>query len=455
MKKIPKTLVFCHLALCARLLSVSQASEGEKHPVSTITKGLRSPDKDSRIKALRELLKLGENAKDALPELIDAMRDEDADVFYLSTLTAARIGPAAIPRLTRELGNKNARIRAGAARSLGELSWGAKGPLPLDSVVRILVKNLKDRDSFVREETARALGGIKDEKALPFLIDTLRNDENRAVRRMACTALGWFKAKAEPAIPTLVEIVKKNPTLAEQEFDLVQFGQQTLQEMAVTALVSIGSASAIPLVDILKDKNVGRPTRLLAGFGLCYMRDTAYPAVPTLIKLLSDPDKNIQYKAIATLGNIGPKAEKAVPFLIEIAKNKSAVNRVFAAAALYGIDHDNPLTTPTLIDLLEHGSSADRYYAAVEVRNIIVGSITPIPEHVLPALVEALQDKDRHTRSTVVQTLSWMGSIAVPALQKALKDEDPGVRDEAERALKRIQSEQEEGNNGGNAPFGP
>jgi len=56
-----------------------------------------------------------------------------------------------------------------------------------------LIKTLKNKDSNVRREVARALGKIGDKRAVPALIKALK-DENSSVRKAAEKALAEIRS---------------------------------------------------------------------------------------------------------------------------------------------------------------------------------------------------------------------------------------------------------------------
>jgi hypothetical protein len=72
--------------------------------VQRYKEALKSPDIDIRREAARALGEIGPGAKDAVPELIEALNDEDMDL--IAVWAVGRIGPAAIaavPALKRWL----------------------------------------------------------------------------------------------------------------------------------------------------------------------------------------------------------------------------------------------------------------------------------------------------------------------------------------------------------------
>jgi hypothetical protein len=80
--------------------------------VQRYREALKSPDVNIRREAAGALGEIGPGAVDAVPELIEALNDEDIDLIAVWTL--GRIGPAAIaaaPAIRRWLEKVNSRCR--------------------------------------------------------------------------------------------------------------------------------------------------------------------------------------------------------------------------------------------------------------------------------------------------------------------------------------------------------
>lgn len=92
-------------------------------------------------------------------------------VRQTATDSLARIGPAAIPALIDALKDPNAEVRDRAAQALARM-----GP-PARQAVPQLIAALQDPDWKVRRSAARALGqiGPDAEKAVPALIEIIRD----------------------------------------------------------------------------------------------------------------------------------------------------------------------------------------------------------------------------------------------------------------------------------------
>ena len=127
-------------------------------------------------------------------------------------------------------------------------------------------------------------------------------------------------------------------------------------------------------------------------------------AVPALIDALKGENEDVRIRATYVLEDIGPDAKAAVPALtIEALKDENEYIREAAAGALGEID----------------------------------------AEAAVLAFIEALKDKHGEVRCNAAWALGEIGPDAkgaVPALTEALKDKDKywAVRDIAAEALKRI-----------------
>jgi HEAT repeat protein len=110
----------------------------------------------------------------------------------------ARYGSEAVPPLIEALKDDDERVRHGAAQALGRIG-DPKAVEPLMAAVR-------DEDRWVRLEATRALGAIGDTRAVEALIDILGH-EDRGARHTAAQSLGQVgDARAtEPLLRALAD----------------------------------------------------------------------------------------------------------------------------------------------------------------------------------------------------------------------------------------------------------
>lgn len=86
---------------------------------------------------------------------------------------------------------------------------GAVVYLPKQEAVSVLIPFLRARSTFIRKETALALGEIGDASAAIALIDSMRDDRKTEVRAAAAVALGRIGNIA--AVAPLMGVLSKKP----------------------------------------------------------------------------------------------------------------------------------------------------------------------------------------------------------------------------------------------------
>lgn len=109
-----------------------------------------------------------------------------------AALALASFGRAALLPLSNELDSRDATVRRNAAWAIGELTNMRPGERA--GAVPQLISLLGDSDEWVRMAAARALGEVRDERALSRLVATLGDDDWR-VRELVVWALSEMKDK--------------------------------------------------------------------------------------------------------------------------------------------------------------------------------------------------------------------------------------------------------------------
>ena len=213
-----------------------------------------------RATAADELGMLGESAAEAIPQLIQALRDNYEPVRLNAAYTLGTIGEPAVPQLIEVLGDENGPTRRMAAYALAAVGAPA---------VASLSEALEHTEEAVRIEASYALAQIGDsaETAIAALIEHAK-DEAVEVRRYLAEAFGSIGPAASPAVPALIDMLDNDDD------------KQVRFESAL-ALAQIGPASS--------------------------------DAVPSLEKALRDPDRYVRDNTIHALKRIDtPEAESAL-----------------------------------------------------------------------------------------------------------------------------------------------
>jgi HEAT repeat protein len=185
--------------------------------------------------------------------------------------------------------------------------------------------------------------------------------------------------------------------------------------------------------------------------------------LPTLTEAVKPNVANLRPPALETLRRMGPNAKPALPVLVELLNERGAALSPLFAETFLAIGPD---AQAALIKALEKGQPTAKVTAAyilgqagpdaveplrklaahddVAIRNSAVqalGQIGPsAPDKVLPALADALKDKDRNVRLNALLAHRQLGPAtdAPAAVLEMLQDKDVAIRVNAMTALERL-----------------
>jgi HEAT repeat protein len=413
-----------------------------------------------RLQAAQALMKLGPEAKAAIPPLVKLLDDPQAALF--AALALRQIGPEAVQPVLETWSKQDSFNRPGVIRALAQFGPKAKPATPK------LIEALTSQDTRVREQAAIALRQIGTD-AVPSLANTLTEPDPR-LRRTAAAILAEIGPAAECAIPTLTQ------TLRDPDGSVRVQAAQALWEVEHSA------EKVIPvLLNGLQEKNVmlrRSSARLLAEIA-----GVPQESIPALRAALKDQDLVVRVNAAVCLCGIHPKplrrpgrsqvhqasappeqVKEAVAVLLPALKNKGLRNQAVEALAKAGPEAKDAI--PALLGELEDdkedyafagriGSAVGQILGAEGAETLLRG-LDSAPKRLRPLFVQALgqagaagsmtllkfiDDGDSTVRVVAVRSLGqagWQTAETVPALIKALRDSNAQVRREGIRALGRI-----------------
>ncbi len=305
--------------------------------VDVLVRLLGSENFVEREESVKELIEIGAPALDALRHAAASMDPE-----------IARRAASCIPDIKRNeramaladgLRGKSAKERCGAADSLYEMGPGACKAIPA------LIAALNDEESEVRVRVVYALGAIGPaaEPALLSLIRLLKDKKaGDEVRWPVAMNLAKFGPNARQAVPVLLEILETEDALMKiGAIDaLGNLGQD--DPRVVPALIKAldhphssvhrGAAGALARLAREPDKAVSVLMRFIAKHKaepelsdsrayvirlLGRFRSRAKPAVAMLVEIAKDEKEHsdVRENAVEALGRIGRDAREALPAL--------------------------------------------------------------------------------------------------------------------------------------------
>lgn len=365
---------------------------------------------------------MGSQAAEAVPELADALQDED--------------GP----------------LREAVIDALGQIGPEARDAIPA------LLKAISDSDRKLLDKASEVLRkiGPLTRTHLPQLLLALKH-ERLAVRVFALEAIGELGESATAARPAILEYLRE-----EADPEAIAPVIRVLGKVSPTA-----ASDASLLASLIKSKTAA--ARIFAAERLVAIGGEARPATVALTEALRDNDPAVKKAAVIALGNIGPEAAIARPALnalllrapeaemrrtvaealfkigpdistlaawIKALRDEDGVVSSTAMKVLAGSDSLRNEHAPALIDLLKSDKRALRQQAA-----LLLGNMKVADKAVVSALADALRDSEKPVRMEAARALGKLGSSAWSAagsLAEALKDKEPEVRKTAMTSLGEI-----------------
>ncbi|MFL5241573.1 MAG: HEAT repeat domain-containing protein [Gemmataceae bacterium] len=205
------------------------------HSTGYWIKELDSSDSQTRQHAIFALGAIGDDGGEAVPALAKRLHeDPDPEARYKAALALSKMCPSAreaVPELAEALDDDEPFVRVNAAMALFRLGGDARSAIPA------LIRAVEDEANLTRsppvfsyttqELAVLALGRASAGSSLgvPVLMTALENAKTTNMRRAAARALGDIGAEARLAVPQLRAMLKdKDDDLrqtAESALDLI------------------------------------------------------------------------------------------------------------------------------------------------------------------------------------------------------------------------------------------
>lgn len=254
-----------------------------------VLEALNKETPDIRMQGLIILSQLASNAllpyktKEAIPMVIELLRDEDYSVRYEATQTLAKIGDKNDKNLIKALlpliNDIKGLVRRGAVRTLAILGDA--------SLVTTFIPLLEE--SEVTQEVVIGLGRLGDARAIDPLIKLFNNKDFFYVERDIIAVLG--EIGSNQAIPFLVSILNKSYTRDTKFGGSFNPHVPYMGADAARALVKIGKDATPHLLQSLKSEDWME--RLYAAYALGLQKDAT---TLNALQEAEEKEKNITVK---------------------------------------------------------------------------------------------------------------------------------------------------------------
>ncbi len=233
-----------------------------------------------------------------------------------------------------------------------------------------LVENLHREDPAERLRTAREIGdlGCAASDAVAELLSAIDYPDNRSFRPEIVAAIGKIGPRALIALPKLRSLLRDPEQMVRLEAATALLkveGHSEDAEKALSALLLEGTAA----------------TRELAISEIVDIGPDLKGLIPTLVRLLGDPDEDIRRGAIMALGRMGPGAHDATQALLSMPANTRPEIRELASLSSAAVNSD----VQRLINALDDKNQSVRVFAA-----ICIGDLGPAANAYLPNLQRCL-----------------------------------------------------------------
>lgn len=253
---------------------------------------LRTGNAQMRIHAAQELSKKGAAARDAIPDLVNAMGDPDQSLQILAAEAVARIG--GLPVLADiVLHNPSPDARRRAIEHLRSIQ-PTTDPGILSQVEHLYLTGMADPSPLVRRLSAERVGQLgppaRDLAQAP-LLDLMENDPDHDVRVAALNG-------------SCGVLSLDNMAHARYSPD------RQIRQSSVSCLSRFGADGVSTLAQYLQDGDVG--IAQTAANALASMGRNAREAEPALEQALGRPEPAVRTSAIIALGAIGPENAEAI-----------------------------------------------------------------------------------------------------------------------------------------------
>ena len=219
------------------------------------------------------------NARQAIPQLIDLLDDDDLNGNVTSALTA--MGKPEFPRLASSKKNSEEDLISSLINAMGDMK----------------------RSNQVRIQSAQILSNIGDLRAVEALVNALEKDPLKEMRAIAASAIGNMRARGKDLVIRSVEVLARS--LNDKNDTIVINASKALGQLNV----QYDNADQ-KLIEIAQDKRRRETVRREALSALVILKPQHARQAMLRIMFSDDTSPDLRRAAVKVLSEIGDDATK-------------------------------------------------------------------------------------------------------------------------------------------------
>jgi beta-lactamase regulating signal transducer with metallopeptidase domain/HEAT repeat protein len=350
-----------------------------------------------------------------------------------------------------------ARLLLEFARSSGRLAWPAVSlPMSQRRTVKGRIYHLleEDMERWIRPLSARwaVVLGV----SLLALSLGLASYRVWAVEKAAPPA-NKPEQQAAPNKPAELPIKREDLTYADKDFNHWRRGLLTELKPAIRAdgmkafaafgVNGYGTEATQAILEMMRgydpdiENNPQEEDGLVVKAAYAALHKLGAVAVPTLAAATKGDNRNARRFAIVALGRMGSESEAALPELLQAFKNTDPMTRSLAVGTV-GMIHMNQGTKKVVALVMEALKDNNENVRAAAANAL--ECMRKSARSAIPALLNALSDKDAFVRGCVIGALREIGAgkTAVPAVSRLIQDSEQNVRQSAFSYLESLNAEE-------------
>lgn len=382
---------------------------------SELANQLRTGDPEARWRAAEKLGQLGSQARSEVPALLDALDDGQPLVRQQAAKALGLIGDDSekvVKALMETVGDEQTGIRLTAVAALRRLVSDPGRLVPFAADL------LAQEDQLLASRAVETVI-LRGEKAMPFLIEALKNERSAY---WACLAIEEMGEVASPTVPALTKLLSETDS-------------ESLRVQALLALAATGSAGKQAKQEVLAALRPSAKPEVQSAAayaaGMLGLKDASERLQAT--SQIDDPLLSmISTWALAKLSpDDQEKMRAAVDKLVRGLSSDDATIRLTAAKGIELLNPDPALVMKDLALILDEGDPV----VALNIADAIASLGEPVAQRVAEQLDE---DELRWLAVEVLRRLGPEAGPAVPEIIAALRGASDEYRERLQEAVRAI-----------------